>query len=189
MSDTEPPREDAATRKAGRRNRYEAVAWAVFGLVFYLMTFKFDRPLPNYKLGAAFWPQVILIGMMLFAGVLFVSTFLARPMRKHQPAEHSIGEALHDDRVPLTPKLVAFFLVPLIWVFTMRWVGFPLTAPIFFAVFLWLVGVRRGWIILLYTVLFDGTLMLLFYKLIFTPMPQGAGWFYTLNGYIIGFIQ
>ena len=189
MSDPETPRDDPAIRKALRRNRCEAIAWVIFGLIFYLMTFKFDRPLPYYKLGPAFWPQAILIGIMLFAMVLFVSTFLSKAIRKPQRSEHSLGEALKDEQVPLTPKLVAFVLTPLIWVLAMRWVGFPLTAPIFLIVFLWLLGVRRWWAILLYTALFYGTLMLLFYKLIFTPMPQGAGWFYTLNGYIIGFMQ
>jgi hypothetical protein len=187
--ESEPVFDTSAHRRALRRNRYEAAIWGIFGLVFYLLTFSFDHPLPNYKLGAAFWPQVVLIGVMLFAGILFASTFLGRPAHEHQRQEHSISEALHDERIALSPKLVAFFIVPLIWVFAMRWIGFPLTAPVFLAVFLWLVGIRRLWVILLYTVLFDAILMLLFYKLIFTPMPQGAGWFYTLNGYIIGFMQ
>jgi hypothetical protein len=34
-----------------------------------------------------------------------------------------------------------------------------------------------------------GTMVLIFVKLIYTPLPQGAGFFHSLNGQLIGLIQ
>ena len=189
MSDMRVPRDREDFHRTLRRDRLEAVVWAAFGFVFFLMTLSFDKPLLHYRLGAAFWPQIVLGGIILFAAVLFVSTFLTKQRSDGAEAGHSLGEAMQDKAFPLSARLVLILLVPLVWTLAMRWFGFPLTAPVFLVAFLWLIGVRRLGAILAYTVIFDGALMLLFYKFIFTPLPQGAGWFYTLNGHIIGLMQ
>jgi len=50
-------------------------------------------------------------------------------------------------------------------------------------------GVRRLRTLFGFSLGFYAVLVLVFYKLIFTPLPMGAGWFHTISGEIIALIQ
>ncbi len=54
---------------------------------------------------------------------------------------------------------------------------------------MYLLGVRRWVTLIAVTAGFYGAVVVIFVKLIFTPLPQGAGFFHSLNGQLIGLIQ
>ena len=71
----------------------------------------------------------------------------------------------------------------------MHKMGFLLVTPFFLFAFTWLMGVRRWQTLVGFSLGFYALLVFVFYKLIFTPLPMGAGWFHALNGEILGLIQ
>lgn len=167
---------------------WEPIAWLGFaGFAFYL-TLDFDQPLSTFKLGAAFWPQIV-IGIIAIAGcVLLASRFI----KGREPAEQEAEAAFFDEGSAvgrITPLTLAMFVLPLVWVYGMHRIGFLLVTPFFLFAFTWLMGVRRLKILFGFSIGFYAALVLVFYKLIFTPLPMGAGMFNALNGEILALIQ
>ena len=167
----------------------EPLAWlalAVFGLT---MSSAFDAPNKIFEFGPAFWPQVILIGMIIAAGSLGISIYVSAGRVVEESPKLAKFESSGDDAVTFSPKLVGIFLLPLIYVYAMHKLGFYLVTPLFLLAFMYTLGVRRWKTLILVTVVLSAILVLLFVKLIFTPLPQGAGYFHTLNGQLMGLIQ
>lgn len=167
----------------------EPLAWlalAVFGLT---MSSAFDAPNKIFELGPAFWPQVILIGMIIAAGSLGISIYVSAGKPVEESSKSAKFELSSDGAVTFSPRLVAIFLLPLIYVYAMHKLGFYLVTPFFLPVYMYTLGVRRWKTLILVTVGLYAILVLLFVKLIFTPLPQGAGYFHTLNGQLMGLIQ
>ena len=81
------------------------------------------------------------------------------------------------------------FLIPLIWAYTMHQMGFLLVTPFFLIGFTWLMGVTRWRTLLAFGFGFYLLLVVVFYKLIFTPLPMGAGFFHTINAEILAVLQ
>ncbi|HEY5740228.1 MAG TPA: tripartite tricarboxylate transporter TctB family protein [Gammaproteobacteria bacterium] len=168
---------------------WEALAWLGFTLVVYLFTRDFDAPLPSYQLGAAFWPQVVLVITAIAAITLLVSRFV----RGVETDDADDGPA-HLEDIPAPSGgipiiTLAMFILPLIWVFALHQIGFLLSTPFFLIGFTWLIGIRRLRTLLGFSLGFYAVLVVVFYKLIFTPLPMGAGWFHSISGEIIALIQ
>jgi len=71
----------------------------------------------------------------------------------------------------------------------MHYFGFLLTTPVFLAVYMVVLGVKRLRTVAVITVALSALLLVIFVKLVFTPLPQGAGVFNSINGEIIGLVQ
>ena len=67
--------------------------------------------------------------------------------------------------------------------------GFLLVTPFFLIAYTWLMGVTRIRTLLGFSLGFYAALVLVFYKLIFTPLPMGAGYFHTINGELLALLQ
>ena len=167
----------------------EPLAWLALAVVGLTMSSEFDAPNKIFQLGPAFWPQAVLVGMIIAAGSLGISIYVSAGVPVEESAEAEKHENFGGNAVEFSPKLVAIFLLPLIYVFAMQKLGFYLVTPFFMLAFLYTLGVRRWKTLILVTVGLWAILVLLFVKLIFTPLPQGAGYFYTLNGQLMGLIQ
>ena len=168
---------------------WEALAWLGFVLLVFLLTLDFDEPLPTYQLGAAFWPQVVLVIMAIAAVTLLASRFLRGVQRDtdNESAPHLDDIPAGTRGIPMTT--LAMFVLPLIWVYGLHQIGFLLSTPFFLIGFTWLMGVRRLRTLLGFSLGFYAVLVLVFYKLIFTPLPMGGGWFHAISGEIIALIQ
>jgi putative tricarboxylic transport membrane protein len=168
-----------------RRTVIEAVIWIVGAGVLWYLSGDFNQALPNYKLGPAFWPRVILGLIVVGAIVMLISALIYDP--EHTPEVEAVVEKLssHGERV----RMVLIFTLPVLYVYGMHKMGFLLVTPIFLLLYMFIFGVHD--IKKLFIVCFGiyAALVLVFYKLIFTPLPQGSGIFYTINGYLLGLIQ
>ncbi len=176
-------------RPASRQGRVEAVFWLALAIAAVIATFEFDGPLPTFEFGAAFWPRVVFAGIIVAAGVLLVTSHFAGAGEPEAGIDERMSDALPEDAAHVTKKTLAIFALPLVYVYAIHQVGFLLVTPIFLLGYMYLLGVR-GWVTLIaVTVGFYGAVVLIFVKLIFTPLPQGAGFFHSLNGQLIGLIQ
>ena len=174
----------------GIRDRliWEALAWLGFVALVYLLTLDFDAPLPTYQLGAAFWPQVVLAITAIAAITLLVSRFVRGVEGDTDDVPGHLDDLPAPTRgIPL--NTLAMFVLPLIWVYGLHQMGFLLSTPPFLIGFTWLMGVRRLRTLLGFSLGFYAVLVLVFYKLIFTPLPMGGGLFHTISGEIIALIQ
>ena len=168
---------------------WEAVGWGLLiGLVFWL-TYDFDAPLPHYPPGAAMWPRIIQTSMAIAAVVLFISRFMPQTFREDARHAPNYLEEIPDNLVGVTWRTVGVFLIPLLWTYAMHKMGFLLITPFFLIAFTWLMGVRHWRSLLVFAIGFYVTLVFVFYKLIFTPLPMGAGIFHTINSEIIAVFQ
>ena len=168
---------------------WEAVGWSCVILLVYWLSFDFDAPLPHYPPGAAFWPRIVLTGMAIAAVVLLISRFLPQTRRDESKVTPEYIEEVPEDISGVTWRTIAVFTLPLLWAYAMHKMGFLLVTPFFLIGFTWLMGVTRWRTLLLFGFGFYALLVVVFYKLIFTPLPMGAGLFHSLNGEILAVIQ
>ncbi len=153
------------------------------------MTFDFMGPLSNFKWGAAFWPQMILSGIIVVAVILGAVTYLYKPIGNTGKVDLQRQKLENDSPPAITAKSVAIFLIPLVYVFSMHQLGFFLVTPIFLPLYMYLMGVRKIRTLVLVTAGLYSVIIFLFVALVFTPLPQGAGYFHSLNGQFIGLFQ
>ena len=167
---------------------WEAVAWLILAGLAFWFSRPFDMPQPHFAPGAAFWPKIIIAGMFIAALILLLGRLSARNrMREEETLAHL--DEVPDDLPDMNWRLVAMFILPLVWVYGMHQMGFLLVTPFFLIAFTWLMGVTRISTLLIFSIGFYAMLVLVFYKLIFTPLPMGAGQFHTINGELLALIQ
>ncbi len=184
---------------SARQNIIEAVAWLILAGSAFWMSFDFDRPLPIYELGPAFWPRLVLAGIFLAALGVLVGTFMQRLHRRAEGGEKSRGgapaavrqraAARGEGGTQVTAKVLAAIGLPILYVYLIHQFGFYLITPFFLAGYMCLLGVRNWIRLVTVTVGLYALLVVIFIKLIYTPLPQGAGFFHALNGQFIGLIQ
>ena len=178
---------DNPKRKSYDGVKWEAIGWILLAGIALWQTRPFDVPLPHFNPGAAFWPKVILAIMVVSALVLLVSRFL--PQSKREEEEVPYLDEMPDDITGMDWRAIALFTLPVLWTFGMHKMGFLLATPIFLFIFTWLMGVRKWTTLIAFTLGFFALIVLVFYKLIFTSLPMGAGIFHSINGEILGWIQ
>ena len=102
------------------------------------MTLDYMGPLPSFELGAAFWPQTILVGIILVSASQIIFIFILGTRsdpenvgsltdRGTQNLNEQVGEVSSATR----SKMLAIFVLPLIYVYGMHQFGFFLVTPIF----------------------------------------------------------
>ncbi len=177
----------AASRRPWR-SLAESFTWLILTIGALIYTLQFDDPLPVYEWGPAHWPRMVLIGMLLFAGWLFVSSWRSSSM----PAAAQMKASLSDDLAALDRsaqvRIVLLFSVPVLYTYLIHKMGFLLITPFFLFGYMWLMGVRRLRTLLIMTVCIYTALVLVFVVAIFTYLPPGAGIFNTINGHILGLL-
>jgi hypothetical protein len=161
--------------KLSKYNVIEAFIWTSIALVFYVFSFEFNQGIEIYKFGATGWPRaVVLMLVLVVIGNIF-------HQRNH-------GSGAQDGRVGVTDddlsgvhksfssilNIVAFVLLPLIYAWSLKPVGFYAATPIFAAAVIVLLGERRmKWIIGITTLIY-AILIGLFMVVLNAPLPQGT---------------
>lgn len=174
-------------RSLWKRPLAETAGWLALAAVAFALTYQFDEPLPQYKLGATGWPRVLIILLAFFA----VGEFFARMRRMSEHVDLTeAGEGLIADirRAGITTniKRVATFLLPVLYLFFLPRMGYYVVTPFFISAYMYLLEERRlfnltatAFLIYLFT-------LEVFTKLLFVSLPVG-NWpgFYELNSYIV----
>ena len=177
--------------KTRRSIIFQLLIWLALGSLAYGLTYSFDNHLENYRYGAASWPRVIILAMVIFALIEAILDLVE--LRRHGPS----GAVVTDGAADTTPektisgvtihlKRLATFGVPLLFLFMIPRMGYYVSAPFFITAFMLLLGERQlkhliGTSLLIYCVT-----LFVFTKLLFVPLPEGT-WpgFYEVSSWII----
>lgn len=183
----------------GKSNKYavESLMWFLAGVIVFGLTYEFDEFNPSYEFGPAAWPRALLIGIMVAAVLLWripgapIKTIVDRATESSGGSADKGQESESAVALSGRAKLhrAAIFAVPLAYVFFMDMVGFLLVTPFFLIGYMYLLGYRNWRRLIPLSVAIYCAVVSLFIVLMSTPLPQGVGFFHSLNGYILNFLQ
>jgi hypothetical protein len=165
--------------------------WLTLSILAYSLTFTFDDPLVTYRYGAASWPRTIILAIVVFALIEAISNFLA--FRKNAPPKTTGMEGGKDEETEKTVsgtkvnlKRLTTFAFPLVFLLMIPRMGYYVSAPFFIAGFMFLLGERRTFHLVVTTFLIYAVTLLVFTKLLFVPLPEGT-WpgFYEISSWIL----
>jgi len=138
-------------------------------------TFGLDGVARGGQLGPGFWPRLILVGLALACAGRAAVAWRSRTRRA------STGRLAEAPSPIAVPTLVAAVALIVLYVLAPPAVGFPVATAVFVAVFMWLAGSRSA--VTLAGCALGGTVVLLyiFVKVVYLPLPKGAGPFEHLT--------
>ena len=143
----------------------------LLAVYFYFLSGQIDAPPGPEHLGAAFWPRMILIFLMVSCGIKAGEILLAR--RKAGAEGTPAGLRPEVD----SPKLAAMIVMVIAGVYSMDIIGFPLSNFIFLLLFMRIAGLRKKGSLFLTSFLGTIFLLYLFVKIVYLPLPKGQ-WFF-----------
>lgn len=121
-------------------------------------------PVPG-QLGPDFWPRLVLAGLMGACVLKILEVARAGPAKPRQVAA-----------LPLSaPRLTGGIALVLGYTALTPLLGFPLATFLFLLAFMRLAGGRRPLLLLSVSVLGTVALLYLFVKVVYLPLPKGAG--------------
>ncbi len=165
----------------------EAICWIGFAALAFIYSFKFDRDIEIYRFGAAGWPRVLIVLIVLAA---LAQLFLGQ--REQQASSGPAVEPEDSTETSLQDRLrIALVLgLPVLYAALLDTSGFYFTTPIFIAAYLFLNGERRiGWLIGVPAFIY-GILLLVFTKLLYVGLPIGyASPFYEFSNWLLVLIK
>ena len=148
----------------------------LFGsLYLYLASSQFKQLASYQAIGPEFWPQLLLIGIMVLTGIGLARDVIAYAKRRRNPVQQD--RAAGAGRSILLISMVVAFA----YAFGMQWLGFLLGTVLFQVVFMYVLQVRRLQPLLLVTLVNTGLLFGIFIKLLNMPLPRGVGFFRDLS--------
>jgi hypothetical protein len=143
----------------------------LLAVYFYFLAGQIDAPPGPEQLGAAFWPKMMLIFLMVGCGIKAGEILLSRRKAGTGGTPAELRPEVN------TPKLAAMILMVIAGVFFMDIIGFPLCNFIFLLLFMRIAGLRKKVPLLLISVLGTVFLLYLFVKIVYLPLPKGQ-WFF-----------
>jgi len=121
-------------------------------------------PVPG-QLGPDFWPRLVLVGLMAACILKILEVARAKGAGPEAAALSPLSR----------PKLVGGMALVLSYPALAPLLGFPLTNFFFLLAFMRLVGMRRPLPLLLTGLLGTVALLYVFVKVVYLPLPKGAG--------------
>lgn len=173
--------------KLNKSHLIEAAVWSILAFIFFIYSFEFNQPIEIYKFGATAWPRSILFMLAL---VVVGNLFYQRANGSNpQPGRVGITEDdLSDTSKPLSSFLNvgAFILLPIIFAWSLKPVGFYAASPIFIACVIYLLGERRANWIAGITAFIYINIIGLFMIVLNAPLPQGTvSPFYDFSAFML----
>ncbi|SVB05359.1 uncharacterized protein METZ01_LOCUS158213, partial [marine metagenome] len=166
--------ESLAMTKLKTRHIVETLVWLLTVVVFFVYSFEFNQEIEIYKFGATGWPRVIL-GILL---LVTLGNFLHLYKKGSEAQQGRVGisddeEEISYDSIGSVQKLVAILILPFIFSWSLKPVGFYAATPIFVVLLIFLLGEKRIKWILANTLFIYFLIILLFMVLLNAPLPQG----------------
>ena len=165
----------------------EALTWLIIAAVFFIYSFEFNQNIEIYKFGATAWPRAILFMLVLvIAGNLF---YQRANGSEAQPGRVGIIEDDIDNVEKSMSSFLnigSFLILPLIFAWSLKPVGFYAATPIFTAFVIMLLGERRlRWVVGI-TLFIYAIIILLFMVILNAPLPQGTvSPFYDFSAFML----
>jgi len=163
------------------------IFWVGLACTAFALTFGFKGEIANYEYGAAGWPRVLFVGIVIISVVqLFISLRQLDRAPKQQDAESSADTA----PASIAGLPVRTLAVPVIYVTLMPQIGFFVATPFFLASVMLIMGERRYLRIACVTAAIYAFVLLIFVKLLYVPLPIG-NWpgFYDFGNWLLVLIR
>ena len=133
---------------------------------------------PRTQVGPAFWPQILLSGIIILASIWLVKFFWLK-FKKSLGNPPSISpEPIGKHGLFRLSWVVALCLA---YVFGMEWGGFLLSTIVFQVLILLAMGIRKLTTLIVTPLLLTGILFGIFIEILHIPLPRGAGVFYLMS--------
>jgi len=152
----------------------ETLVWLSIVIVFFVFSFEFNQEIEIYIYGATGWPRVIL-GILL---LVTLGNFLHLYKKGSAEQQGRIGITDDDEGISYksfgsVQKLITILLLPFIYAWSLKPVGFYAATPVFITLLIILLGEKRIKWILANTLFIYFLIILLFMVLLNAPLPQG----------------
>ncbi len=155
----------------------------LLAVYFYALAGKIDEAPPE-QLGAAFWPRMILILLMVSCGIKALEIIregkreeAVQPQEVARPPEANV------------PKLAAMIAMIIAVVYFMDVLGFALANFLFLLIFMRIAGLRKRLTLLLISTGGTVFLLYLFVKVVYLPLPKGQWVFDDLTIMLYRFLH
>ena len=165
----------------------ETGVWVSIIFIFFAFSFEFDKEIEIYIFGATGWPRVIL-GILL---LVVLGNFFQLYKKGSEELQGRIGITEDDDSISYenfrsVQKLIAILLLPFIYAWLLKPVGFYAATPVFIALLIMFLGEKRVKWILANTLFIYFLIILLFMVLLNAPLPQGnVSPFYDFSAFML----
>ncbi len=163
---------------------FEAGIWVVIAGAAYGFSLQFDRDIEMYKFGAAGWPRLIILLIVLGALGQFVQD-LRKGQDKPAPDTGDLGRfGEHDWRFFLRMGLT--LALPVVYASLLQGMGYYFLTPFFLIGYLYLTGEHRLLPLILVPLLIYCVISLIFTRLLYVGLPIGY-WpgFYDFGNWVV----
>jgi hypothetical protein len=161
--------------------------WVGLACTAFALTFGFKGEIANYEYGAAGWPRVLFVGIVIIS---LAQLFISLHRLKRSPEQTDDKAAGDDAPASIAGLPVRTIAAPVIYVALMPQVGFFVATPFFLASVMLIMGERRYLRIACVTAAIYAVVLLIFVKLLFVPLPIG-NWpgFYDFGNWLLVLIR
>lgn len=172
--------------RLSRGDLIEAAFWLGFAALAYSFSFRFDQAIEIYKFGAAAWPRVIIL--------LIVVAALCQLYTAARGDDDSPLIELDEERVVRSTadywRILAILALPIIYASLLDISGFYFTTPIFILLYLLVNGERRLLQLIGVTLFIYVFILIVFTKLLYVGLPIGyAHPFYEFSNWLLVLIR
>lgn len=157
----------------------------LFSIFFFAMSFSISAPYVECFFGGSSWPKLLLLLLMASSGIQLakilargkdVEATIAKASRKKQlQQEEQTGERV------IGRLLIFGMIYSGIAIYLMKWIGFSLSALIFMALYMWILGYRKKMALVIVPVGVVAVFLGLFVKATYIPLPRGVGFFKSIS--------
>lgn len=148
---------------------------AIFLLV---MSTKFPVLRAYDKLGPAFWPRIVLVGLIILNGMWLAKLILTQG----QDLKANLSKiALGNSQERNILRLLLVIAICLMYTFLIPILGFLLLTPIFQLLVLLAMGTRKWTTLTITPLLLTAVLFGIFISILHIPLPRGIGVFNVLS--------
>ncbi len=154
----------------------------VLAIALYWQSHALDAVAQEDQLGPGFWPRLVLTGLGLACAAKTMQALLRRPRRRPRQEPGAVVD-LDPGQLPGMSSriLTAAVVLVVLYVVATPWLGFPLATAAFIVAFMTVAGARSVLSIATSAVVGSGSLLYLFVKLVYLPLPKGAGPFEAIT--------
>ncbi|GIP36118.1 tripartite tricarboxylate transporter TctB family protein [Paenibacillus sp. J2TS4] len=152
-----------------RKERYSALCLFLFGLMLWLYIpydIKVEDSLSS--IGPEFFPKFIAVAVMALSAVLVLKTFTRKkPQQDKEQPRRSEDESSGSTRKWAAPVV---FLLMLIYVFTVEWLGYFITTVVVMSLILWVLSSRK-WVHYAVLIVFIFIIQYVFENVMYVQLP------------------
>lgn len=150
----------------------------VVAIILLVMTTKFPTLRAYDKLGPAFWPRIVLEGLILLNGGWLAKLILTQG----QDLKTNLSKiALGNSQERNILRLLLVIALCIMYTFSMPILGFLLLTPIFQLLVLLAMGTRKWTTLTITPLLLTTVLFGIFIRILHIPLPRGIGVFNVLS--------